>query len=554
MPLVCPMSRAAVLVLLVGLLAVPPASLPAAGAAPAPSPWPGPGTATAVDDPHFFGTDLSGLSYVAGATPPQDRVFAVRDDGRLFRLVPSGGQWLADTTQGWGRGKALALPDGRLGVDAEGVVVHAGEAWVSIERDGAGNARPSILRVPLEGTGATLTATEEWDLAPHYPGIGANLGPESVTAVPNEFLVRRGFLDQSTGRAFDPAAHPGQRGGAVFLVAVEAPGFRDRVDAFVFGPAGRTTKVASFANPVGNVMDLDFDASAGQVWASCDHFCDVRSAVFELDGGRFVTRSHLRRPSGLPNHNFEGFTLAPLQRCVDGTREVLWANDANDAGRVLWAGRLACPEGACPGAVSLSASAPRVAAGRSATVDVTVRGVRGVAEGTLRGTLRGTLSVSVGTRTRSVRFDSGRATVDLGVFATAGRRRVQVRWSDGTHVASVATTLVVRRATATLRRAKARVEVRAGERARVVAHLRAGGVRTEGRIRVRLVAGKRSQRVKATVTRRVTGSGTKRSTKVVVRTPRIRGWKARAPVKVVVRYLGNGDTTSARTTVTLRVR
>ena len=542
LPATSPTSGAGlVLALVVGLLTALPGSPVPARAVSTTSAWPGPQGAAAVDVPGFFGTDLSGLAYLAGVGPEQDRVFAVRDDGRLFRLVPSGGRWVADNTQGWGRGKTLALPSGEVGLDAEGVTVHQGEAWVSIERDGRGNARPAVLRFPLDGNDTTLTATEVWDLAGHYPGIGDNLGPESVAAVPQEFLVQSGFRDESTGARFDPAAHPGMRGGAVFLVAVEAPAHRDRVDAFVLGAGGRVVRVASFANPVGNIMDLDFDASTGRAWAVCDHFCDVRSAVFEVHGGRFVARSHLRRPSGLPNHNFEGFTVAPLSRCVDGTRQVLWANDANDARRALWAGRLQCPED--PGTVTLSVSVPAVAAGRAAAVDVT-----------LGGAASGTLEVRVGSTVRRVLVTSARTRVTLGTFRTAGKRRVEVSWSDGTRTALATGTLAVKRAQSTLRRSAARVEARRGGRARVVLHLKAHGVRTDGRIRVRLVAKGRARWVRATVSRRVTGTGARRATKVVVRTPRITGWRARTPAKVVVHYRGDAHTSPARAAVRLRVR
>src|SRR5690606_36773210 len=91
----------------------------------------------------------------------------------------------------------------------------------------SGTSRPSILRFDVTGTGSELVATNEWnlaaDLATDVPTIGANSGLEGITWIPDAVLTARGFADESTGAAYDPAAYPNHRTG-VFFVALAATG------------------------------------------------------------------------------------------------------------------------------------------------------------------------------------------------------------------------------------------------------------------------------------------------------------------------------------------
>src|SRR5690606_17277898 len=144
----------------------------------------------------------------------------------------SSGVWVGDTGGGWDSGRLLTWPGGASGPDTEALVVSGSTAYVGTERDAAGAQRTSILRFPMEGEEPTIRATHEWQLNAFYPGMSPTLGIEALTLVPNEVLVAGGFLDASTGRAFDPAAHPDQHGGGVFLATVEAPGLRSQIDAY----------------------------------------------------------------------------------------------------------------------------------------------------------------------------------------------------------------------------------------------------------------------------------------------------------------------------------
>jgi hypothetical protein len=133
----------------------------------------------------------------------------------------------------------------------------------------------------------------------------------------------------------------------VFLVGVEASG---QVYAYVLDHvAGTSTRVATFASGFPAVMELTFDTELGQLWAICDDTCGGRSAVLQVDTragaparGRFAVARRFERPSGLPNLNNEGFTLAPLAECAGGRRPALWADDAETGGVALRSGSVTC--------------------------------------------------------------------------------------------------------------------------------------------------------------------------------------------------------------------
>ena len=263
------------------------------------TPWPGGSSARTVDVRAAFGPDMSGLSYVAGDVRADDRLWAVRDDGRLFRLAESGGKWRPDAAEGWAQGRKLAFPDGRR-PDAEAVVMQGRSAYVGTERDGTGVSRPSVVRYDVTETGSTLTATHEWNLREYYPDINPNLGIEALSLVPNAALVAGGFVADD-GRRFDPADHPGQYGAGVFMVVVEAPGLRDHVDAYVLSEDGTATRVARLPHPLTLLTEIEFEPDTGRLWGHCDDFCDGQSVVFEVGAdGRWAVVARHARIAGLP--------------------------------------------------------------------------------------------------------------------------------------------------------------------------------------------------------------------------------------------------------------
>ena len=69
--------------------------------------------------------------------------------------------------------------------------------YVATERNNSDNgvSRPAILQYDVTAAGTTLTATNEWNLTADLPPLGANLGIEGITWVPDAFLVSHSFFD-----------------------------------------------------------------------------------------------------------------------------------------------------------------------------------------------------------------------------------------------------------------------------------------------------------------------------------------------------------------------
>ena len=194
-------------------------------------PWPGSSSVTTVDQTGVLTADVSGLAYEGSGSSSPGVLWAVDDNsgGLLQRLVWDGTQWVRDTANGWSAGKTLRYPGGAGTPDSEGVALTdagaAGGVYVSSERDAtnSGVSRPSVLRYDVSGAGATLTATQEWNLTADLPSVGANAGAESVEWVPDSYLVESGFVDQATGAAYNPATYP-NHGTGLFFVGLEANG------------------------------------------------------------------------------------------------------------------------------------------------------------------------------------------------------------------------------------------------------------------------------------------------------------------------------------------
>jgi hypothetical protein len=312
--------------------------------------WPGSETVTTVDLANTFGSNMSGLSLQPVTGVSTGVLWAVKNGpGTLYRLAQSNGIWTPNSSRTWRGGKALRYPDGTGDVDAEGVVVRGNWAYVAAERNNAvsGVSRNSILRFNVgTATGATITATREWQLTADIPTVGANQGLEGITFVPDAYLVANGFFDESKGRAYNPADYANHEGG-LFLVAVEGNGM---VYAYALDHvSGGFTRIASFAGGFSGAMDVTFDAELGQLWVVCDDTCQGRTTVHRIDTqagsptqGRFVIATRFERPAGMPNTNNEGFTFAPLSRCVGGSRAVIWADDNQLGGFALRQGTLTC--------------------------------------------------------------------------------------------------------------------------------------------------------------------------------------------------------------------
>lgn len=325
-------------------------------------PWPGAATVAVADQLCAWktatgpeGRDMSGLVF-----DPSDPsvLWGVKNKSWVFRLVQQSGAWVPDTTGDWGGGKQITFPGGTGQPDSEGMTVGGdGALYVTTERDNAANtfALNSILRFDPTASGTTLQPTQQWDLTADFPELivpggnkdKANLGFEGVTFVPDSYLVDGGFVDQSTGAAYDPADYP-THGSGLFFAALENDG---KLYAYALGTDGSHHRVAVVDTGMGHVMEVQYDADLERIWAVCDNTCGVTSTVLTIDpAGALVPDARFARPAdaaaGLPNVNVEGFAIAPDATCASGTKQVVWADDGLSAtgnlGHALYRGTLPC--------------------------------------------------------------------------------------------------------------------------------------------------------------------------------------------------------------------
>jgi hypothetical protein len=329
----------------------PDASAPSDTAVPADAslatlePWPGQNAVVTGDNLNQFGDNLSGLIYEpASAGNPAVLWAALNGPGTVYRLILSGGIWAFDTSNGWGAGKALHYPNGTGNPDSESVTrgdFSTPFVYVSTERNNDANtiSRLSVLRFDSSTPGTMLTATHEWNLTADLPAVGANLGLEGITWVPDSYLVSHGFLDESKGAAYNPALY-GEHASGVFVVAVEATGI---LYGYVLDhTTGAFQKVATIPSGLPGVMGLEFDRDSGALWAACDNTCMGTHNVLGIVGGKFTVRRSFARPSTLPDSNNEGIAVAPDSECSGGFKQFFWSDDSHFGGHAIRIDSIPC--------------------------------------------------------------------------------------------------------------------------------------------------------------------------------------------------------------------
>lgn len=312
--------------------------------------WPGSAAVATVDAGDVFGGDMSGLAYQPSGSSAPGVLWGSRNGGpgAVFRLVWDGSNWTPDTAGGWGAGKPALYMDGSGEADAEGITVVGSAIYLATERDNAnsGVSRNSILRYDASAAGASLVATHEWNITADLPPNTANTGLEAIAFVPDAFLVSSGFIDASTGAAYDPLDYPDHAGG-LFFVGVEATG---AIYAYALNHTdGSFDQIAEIASGFDGVMGLEFDAESGTLWAACDDGCGGEVALFDIDTavgsptlGQFVITTVHARPAGMDNLNNEGIALGATAECVGGERPFYWADDGETGGHALRRGSVGC--------------------------------------------------------------------------------------------------------------------------------------------------------------------------------------------------------------------
>ncbi len=317
------------------------------------APWPGSDNTQAVVGANVFGTNMSGLTFESATGGNPSVLWASKNGpGSLYRLIFSGGLWTPDPANNWATGKLLRYLDGTGDVDAEGVTFAAGGSaggmYISAERNNAvsGVSRNSVLRYDVSQPGTSLTPTHEWNLTSDLPVVGANLGAEAITWIPDSVLVNRAFFDESKNRAYNPADYA-DHGTGIFFVGLEANGV---IYAFALNHANSSfTRVATITTGYPGVMGLEYDPTTKYLWAICDDGCGTTMGVLEIDvatgsptRGRFQAPRRFARPASLGNFNNEGFAFGTQAECVNGLKPAFWADDNQTGGFAIRSASMPC--------------------------------------------------------------------------------------------------------------------------------------------------------------------------------------------------------------------
>jgi hypothetical protein len=211
--------------------------------------------------------------------------------------------------------------------------------YVASERDNDVSlvSRLSILR--FDPDQPELTATHEWQLNADLPIVGANLGLEGITWIPDSSLVAEAFFDEAAGHLYNPAEYP-DHGSGLFFVGVEANG---AIYAYALDhQGGGFTRIATIAS--GNVASkaLYFDRDVGYLWSQCGQPCDGEVGVLAISGGKFALRREFARPGTMPNLANEGIAIAPESECVQGEKSFFWCDDGETDGHALRRDSIPC--------------------------------------------------------------------------------------------------------------------------------------------------------------------------------------------------------------------
>ncbi|GAA1502778.1 lamin tail domain-containing protein [Nocardioides humi] len=307
-------------------------------------PWPGSQSVAVADLAETFNQDASGV--VFDPADPNALWVAQNKAGTLTKLVKDGSTWVP--AAGWSPGRNPRYHDGTGAPDTEGITFGPdGAVYLAAERDNdvSGVSKNTVLRYE---PGTSMNATDEWDLNPILPTVGANLGLEGITWIPDSALTAGGLIDASTTEAYDPADYP-HHGSGLYVVAVEGTGLLYVLALDQTAAVQETAHLIATADPQlrtnagpPGVMDVVWEPEAEQLWAVCDDSCDGVTVTLELADGGFGVTAAYDRPVGMPNLNNEGFAIAPQSTCVAGEREVVWADDGDTDGHSLRSGTLPC--------------------------------------------------------------------------------------------------------------------------------------------------------------------------------------------------------------------
>jgi hypothetical protein len=304
-----------------------------------------------VDPAGAFPSNLSGLTYQP-ASPGNPAVLwgALNAPSKIYRLTWDGVNW-APEAGAWAAGKTITYPGGIGQPDTEGLTKAEWNEvgiYVATERDNnlSSTSRLAVLRLDETSPAASLTASHEWNLTAQLPAVGANLGLEAITWIPDSYLTASGFFDELLGHTYNPLEYA-NHGTGLFVVGVEGTGV---MYALALNHVTSTASiVATISSGFPGVMGLEFDRDSNYLWAWCDDTCGNQATVLQVDVtagsptlGKVVVKRKYDHPSGLPTSNFEGFALQPHAECSGGFKGVFWADDSNLDNHAIRQGTIPC--------------------------------------------------------------------------------------------------------------------------------------------------------------------------------------------------------------------
>jgi len=310
-------------------------------------PWPGRQIVNIVDKQNELPENVSGLKYLASSS---NLYAVVNEPSLIYKLTWNDGNWAIVENDNWSDGKTIIYSNGKGSPDSEDLTIDDdGVVYVCTERDNDHEnvSKLMVLSYPtlLTSSATKFSATFQWDLTSSLPSsTDPNLGLEGITWVSDTFLVKQGFIDDSTAKPYDPSDYP-PHGDKVFFVAYE---YNGKIYAYVLAMDGseRAWQVGSFSSGEDKVMSVEFDSSSGYLWTLCDNNCKDRQAVFSLQNGSFTQIAKYNAPStgNMSKLNNEGFTLAPDEKCDLNTqlKNVYWSDDKDTDDHVLRQGTIPC--------------------------------------------------------------------------------------------------------------------------------------------------------------------------------------------------------------------
>ena len=322
-----------------------------------------------------FGENISGLDYVSNVDGDMYMYAIKNNPSTIYKLYNNSNIWSKVDTKNWEDGMTLYYPDGDGNPDTEDFTFtdNPNEFYACVERNGNGESNLSILRYDLTETETetinmnqnlnqsipAMIATHEWDVNEVFPSVGANLGFEGITYVPDSYLTKYGLEDINTNTTYNPTKYS-NHGYGLFFVGLEENGV-------IYGLAlnhedtSEYHIITSFASGEESVMAVYFDIDVGYLWTICDDSCDGKHHVFTLtlnsnsksksnaeggssSSGTFEKIASYDRPTGMKNYNNEGYMVSPEASCCDDNsyKVVYWADDGDDKGHVIRSGTVPC--------------------------------------------------------------------------------------------------------------------------------------------------------------------------------------------------------------------